>query len=68
MEFDAMKMHIYDMNEDELFYKSYYYARQQEYSLQKFLANLDMKDVLARKLLILEKKETVPLVFEDSFF
>ena len=68
MEYEAMKVHLYDMNEDEVFYKTYYYARQQEYSLQKFLANLDMKDVLARKLVIMEKKETLPPVFEDSFF
>lgn len=68
MEYEALKMHIYDMNEDEIFYKKYYFARQQQYSLEKFLAELDMRMVLHRNLLILEKKETLPLMFEDSFF
>lgn len=68
MEFEALKMHLYEMNEDEQFYKKYHYARQQKYSLEKFLAELDMHDVLSRHLLILEKPETLPRAFEDSFF
>ena len=68
MEYEALKMHIYDMNEDEIFYKKYYFARQQQYSLEKFLAELDMRMVLRRNLLILERKETIPLIYEDSFF
>ena len=68
MEYEALKMQIYEMNEDELFYKKYYYARQQQYSLEKFLSELDMRDVLARKLIVLEKPETLPPKYEDSFF
>lgn len=68
MEYEALKMHIYEMNEDELFYRRYYYARQQQYSLEKFLSELDMRDVLSRNLLILERPETLPPTFEDSFF
>lgn len=60
MEYDYLKMHLYDMNEDEIFYKKYYYAKQQEYSLQKFLSELNMADVLKRNLIVLEKKETIP--------
>ncbi|MBR1691892.1 MAG: helix-turn-helix domain-containing protein [Lachnospiraceae bacterium] len=56
------------MNEDEVFYKNYYFARQQQYSLEKFLAELDMRMVLRRNLLVLERKETIPLIYEDSFF
>mgnify|MGYP001066668315 CR=1 FL=1 len=42
MDFDALQRSIYELNEEELFYKKYYYAKQQEYSYQKFLANLDI--------------------------
>lgn len=68
MDIETLRSEIYRMNEDELFYQKYYYARQQQYSLDDFLSKLDMADVLRRHLLILEKKETIPLLFEDSFF
>lgn len=68
MEYELMKMHLYDLNEDETFYRNYYFARQQQYSLEKFLSELDMKEIYKRKLLVLEKPETIPEVFEDSFF
>ena len=62
MELNSMRLHMYDMNEDELFYKKYYFAKQQKYSLEKFLSELDMDMVLKRHLLILEKEETLPNV------
>ena len=68
MDFESMKMHIYDMQEDEQFYKKYYFARQQQYSLELFLSQLNMKDVLKRNLIVLEKPETMPEFFDDSFF
>lgn len=68
MNYDALRSDIYRMNEDELFYRRYYYARQQEYSLQKFLSELDMEDVLKRHLLVPERKETIPPRFEDAYF
>lgn len=68
MDIETLRSEIYRFNEDELFYQKYYYARQQQYSLDEFLSKLDMADVLRRNLLILEKKETIPLMFEDSFF
>lgn len=36
MDFEYIKNTIYELNEDELFYRRYYYARQQKYSLDKF--------------------------------
>lgn len=48
-----------------MFYQKYYYAKQQEYSYQKFLATLDMDYVLKHNLIIPEHPETVPPVFED---
>jgi AraC-like DNA-binding protein/mannose-6-phosphate isomerase-like protein (cupin superfamily) len=68
MDITALKQHIYDLNEDELFYREYYKAGQDPTALKKFLVNLDMKDVLKRHLLIPEKKETIPPFFEDSYF
>ena len=68
MDYNHLISHLYDYNEDELFYKKYYYARQQEYSLQQFLATLDMNEVLRRKLLVPEKKETMPPKLLDAYF
>lgn len=63
-----MQTDIYRMNDDELFYKKYYYARQQEYSLKEFLATLNMNNIRKRNLMIPELPETIPPRFEDSFF
>ena len=68
MDATALKQHIYDMTDTEKFYKEYYIARSNPKNLNKFLANLDMEDVFKRHLLIWEVKETIPDVFEDSFF
>lgn len=68
MDYDALQTDIYRMNDDELFYKKYYYARQQEYSLKEFLATLNMNNIRKRNLMIPELPETIPPRFEDSFF
>lgn len=68
MDYEALQTDIYRMNDDELFYKKYYYARQQEYSLKEFLATLNMNDIRKRNLMIPELPETIPPRFEDSFF
>lgn len=68
MDIETLRLFIYEMNEDEKFYKKYYFAKQQQYSLEKFLSELDMEDVLRRHLLIPEIKETIPPRFEDVFF
>ncbi len=68
MDIDTVKTSLYHLNEDELFYRKYYYARQQEYSLKKFLAELNMDYVHKRNLLILEDASTIPPRFEDSFY
>ena len=68
MDIQTLRLKIFEMNEDETFYKEYYYARQQEYSLKHFLANLDMDYVYKRHLIIPEIKNTIPPQFEDSFF
>lgn len=67
MDFDTFRMHLYEYTPDEIFYRNYFEARQ-EGRLNAFLMNLNMKDVLERHLLVLEKKETIPPRFEDRFF
>ncbi|WP_310603241.1 AraC family transcriptional regulator [Anaerosporobacter sp.] len=67
MTFELFETQIYELNEDEKFYRSYYYARQQEYSLKKFLANIDLGEVKKRNLLIPELAETIPPRMEDSY-
>ncbi|MCM1107093.1 MAG: AraC family transcriptional regulator [Blautia sp.] len=68
MEYETLKSEIYKLNEDELFYRKYYYAKQQEYSLEKFLAELDLNQVHERNLLVPEIKSTIPLQYEDWFY
>ncbi len=68
MDYETLRSEIYRLNEDEEFYKKYYYARQQEYSLSQFLSQLDMNMVYTRHLLIPEIENTIPPRFEDSFF
>ncbi len=68
MNMDILQKEIYTLNEDEEFYKKYYYAKQQEYSLQQFLATVDMDIVYKHHLLIPEIANTIPPRFEDSFF
>ena len=43
-----------EFNEDEKFYANYYDARQKKWKLDEFLAHLDVKEVLERKLIITE--------------
>jgi hypothetical protein len=68
MDAKALRQHIYDMTETEQFYKEYYLARRNQKELNKFLANLNMEEVFKKHLLVLEIEETIPKVFEDSFF
>jgi len=68
MDYETLKTAVYELREEELFYRKYYYARQQEYSLKKFLAELDMEEVTRHHYLIPELPETIPPRFEDSFF
>ena len=68
MEANALKQHIYDITEVEQFYRDYYLAGQDPEKLNIFLKNLNMDMVLKKHLLIKEKKETIPKVYEDYFF
>lgn len=68
MDYETLRSEIYKLNEEELFYRKYYYARQQKYSLEKFLAELDMDMVYKKHLLVPEIPDTIPARFEDSFF
>lgn len=68
MDYEILKASIYELREEEVFYRKYYYARQQEYSLKKFLAQLDMEEVMKKHYLIPELPQTIPPRFEDSFF
>ncbi|MBD5474576.1 MAG: AraC family transcriptional regulator [Lachnospiraceae bacterium] len=68
MDYETLKSEIYKLNEDEVFYRKYYYARQQEYSLNKFLTELDMSKVYEKHYLIPEIPNTIPPRFEDSFY
>lgn len=68
MDYETLKSEIYKLNEEELFYRKYYYAKQQKYSLEKFLAELDLEKVYEKHLLVPEIADTIPPRFEDSFF
>lgn len=68
MDYETLRSEIYKLNEEEIFYRKYYYAKQQEYSLRKFLAELDMDRVYEKHLLVPEIPNTIPPRFEDYFF
>jgi len=68
MDIDTLRTEIYRLNDEELFYRKYFYAKQQEYSLSKFLAEVDRNYVIQHNLMIPEIKETIPPRFEDFFF
>ncbi len=68
MDIDTLKLDIQKFNDAELFYKEYYYARQQEYSLRKFLATINWDFVRKNNLIIPEIASTVPDVLEDYYF
>lgn len=67
MDFDTLQKSLHDLNAEELFYQKYYYARQQEYSYEKFMAELDMDYILKHNIILPELSETVPLSYEDSY-
>lgn len=68
MDYETLRMDIYNLNEDEEIYKRYFYAKQQEYSLKEFLSQIDMNMVFKHHLLIPEIESTIPERFEDSYF
>lgn len=68
MDMSMLQKQLYELNGEELFYQKYYYAKQQVYSHQKFLAALDMDYVRKHNLIIPEYPETVPPLYEDSWF
>ena len=56
---DSMKQHqsmnvMFELNEDELFYKDLYIAKQSPNSLKQFLSKIDKKDAIQRHLVIPE--------------
>ncbi len=68
MELSRLKNDVFQLNDEEQFYRKYYFAKQQQYSLEKFIAEIDINYVLQHNLMIPEIKETIPPQFEDSFF
>lgn len=65
MDFETLQRTFYTLDEKELYYREYYYAKQQEYSLKKFLASADINYLLDNNIIIPEFAETVPTTFED---
>lgn len=70
MDYETLKLAIYDLNEDEKFYKSYRNAHHSPEELDAFLRSLDQEDVFKRHLLILEWSKTIPIgqTYDDTFF
>ncbi len=55
------------MNDDEIFYKSYYEARNNPLNLKKFLSNIDSDNVKKRHLIVPEiSPELIPHVMDDQ--
>ena len=67
MDISELRHQIYNFNEEELFYKEQYEAREAG-QIYAYIAKQDIKEVIRRHLLIPEVKETIPPEFKDSFF
>lgn len=67
MDISELRHQIYNFNEEELFYKEQYEAREAG-QIYAYIAKQNIKEVIQRHLLIPEVKETIPPEFKDSFF
>lgn len=67
MDVEELKHQIYQFNDEELFYKEQYEAREAG-QIYAYIAKQDIQEVIRRHLLIPEVKETIPPEFKDSFF
>lgn len=62
-----MNNDLYQLNEDELFYKEYYTAKNTPETFKKFISQLDEKDIKKRKLLIPELfPDNIPYYMNDN--
>lgn len=67
MDVEELRHQIYQFNDEELFYKEQYEAREAG-QIYAYIAKQDIQEVIRRHLLIPEVKETIPPEFKDSFF
>ena len=67
MDVDELRLQIYQFNDEELFYKEQYEAREAG-QIYAYIAKQEIQEVIRRHLLIPEVKETIPPEFKDSFF
>lgn len=67
MDTTELRHQIYQLNEEERFYKAQHEARQSGH-IQDFIDELDLSEIIQKHLLIPEVKETIPPQFLDSFF
>ncbi len=67
MDVAEMAHQIYQLNEEELFYKEQYEARK-EGQIHAYIARQDIQKVIAKHRLIPEVPQTIPEKFLDSFF
>ena len=67
MDVAELKHQIYQLTEEELFYKNQYEARKAG-QIHTYIARQNIKEVIQRHLLIPEVPETIPHEFLDSFF
>lgn len=59
---------FHEMNEYEIFYRSYQKAKEDNESLKRFLNSLDIEDCINKHLIIPEIIETMPNSMKDEFF
>lgn len=67
MDINELKHRIYQLTEEELFYKEQYEARQAG-QIHAYISQQNIKEITKQHLLIPEVPETIPPEFLDSFF
>lgn len=68
MDLNTLRMWIYEMNPDELFYRELYQMRMEGKPIEPFIQQYDIKKIQHHHLLIPEVIETIPPQYEDAFF
>ena len=67
MDVAELRHHIYQLTEEEQFYKEQYEARKAG-QIHAYIARQDIQKVIQKHLLIPEVAETIPEEFLDTFF
>lgn len=68
MDVNTIRLQVYEMNPDELFYQEYYELKKEGKPIEPLIQRYGMNEIHRRHLIVPEIEETIPPQYEDSFF